>query len=132
VEERLRRGTYTPPRLPLCEGLDPLQAHRHRLERLRDLALAEGLVSTAVSAHRAIGRVLGYDGAKRGKARPAPVAEKPATPPPPKPLDIMPFIRGMIDADPDAGRIMLDVIAEIRAEEAAARPPAEISLAAAM
>ena len=62
--------------------------------------------------------MLGYDGAKKTKVRAAPVAEKKPTPPPPKPLDVMPFIRGMIDADPDAGRMMREVIAEIRAEEA--------------
>ncbi|WP_162914626.1 hypothetical protein [Desertibaculum subflavum] len=120
IEERMRRGTDAPSRLPLCEGLDPLQAHRHRLERLRDLALEQGLVSTALSAHKAIGRVLGFGGAKRNaRAAPEPKpAPRPTAPPAVHP-QFLPVIRNILDIDPGAGRVMLDVLKQIRAEETA-------------
>ncbi|WP_162915121.1 hypothetical protein [Desertibaculum subflavum] len=122
IEERMRRGTDAPSRLPLCEGLDPLQAHRHRMERLRDLALEQGLVSTALSAHKAIGRVLGIGGAKRNtRAAPEPKPAPRPIAPPAVHAQFLPVIRNILDIDPDAGRVMLDVLKQIRAEEAA--PP---------
>jgi hypothetical protein len=118
IEERMRRGTEVPSRLPLCEGLDPLRAHRHRLERLRELALEQGLVSTALAAQRAIGRAVELAAALR-----------PAAPAPPKPAEspVLPFVRQLMAIDPGAGRMVLEVLDEIRSQE-----PARPSAAAAM
>ena len=131
LEERMRRGAYTPQRLPLCEGLDAMAAHRHRLERLRDLASAEGLVSTALAAERAIGRALDLE--RRAKAAPP----KPAKPPKLTPADILPTLRGIMASAPDATQMMFEVLAEIEAETAGQPappppPPADAALAAAM
>jgi hypothetical protein len=118
IEERMRRGTEAPQRLPLCEGLDPLRAHRHRLERLRELALEQGLVSTALSAQRAIGRAVELAAALR-----------PAAPAPPKPAEspVLPFVRQLMAIDPGAGRMVLEVLDEIRSQEAA-RPSAAAAM----
>jgi DNA-binding transcriptional regulator YhcF (GntR family) len=118
VEEHLRRGTDAPQRLPLCEGLDPLRAHRHRLERLHDLALEQGLVSTALAAHRAITRALALIEASQPKAPPKPAA-LPAKQQQFAELTVLPFIRNLMAIDPNAGKMVLDVLDEIRSEEAA-------------
>lgn len=62
IAEHLRRGTDTPQSsvAAAAAGDDPTRAHAVRLERLRNLALADGLVSTALSAERALGRALGF------------------------------------------------------------------------
>ena len=144
VEERLRRGAYVPPQLPLTEGLDTTEAHVHRLGRLRELAQAEGLAATAVAAHRAIGRALGLPGstpAKKKKAAPKPAiaapAPRPAEPPKLTPADILPTLREIMDSAPDATQMVFEVLAEIEAETAGqlpppAPPPADAALAAAM
>jgi DNA-binding transcriptional regulator YhcF (GntR family) len=120
VEERMRRARLLPPLLPPCDGLDPLQAHRHRLERLRDLALAEGLVSTAVSAQLAIGRVL--DHVERQAAKQPDPPKPPVELPQPKPADVLPTRRNIMDSAPDATAMLCEVLAEVKAEMAA-QPP---------
>ncbi|WP_162914574.1 hypothetical protein [Desertibaculum subflavum] len=62
IAEHLRRGTDMPQR---PEPADPTEAHAARLERLRDLALGDGLISTAVSATRAINRALGFEAPRK-------------------------------------------------------------------
>lgn len=120
VEEHLRRGRYVPLKLPLTEGLGPVEAHVHRLGRLRDLALAEGLISTAVSAHRAIGRALGY-GSKtqvKPKEAPKPQAEVPKL----TPAETLPTLRNIIDSAPNATTMLCEVLAEVK-PEMQAQPP---------
>ena len=136
VEERLRRGAYVPPLLPPTKGLDTTEAHVHRLGRLRELAQAEGLTSTALAAHNAIGRALGLPGftpAKKKKAVPKPAAP-PAAPPKLTPADILPTLRGILASAPDAAEMVFEICAEIEAETAAppVRPPADAAPAHAM
>ncbi|WP_162915137.1 hypothetical protein, partial [Desertibaculum subflavum] len=118
LEERMRRGTDAPSRMPLCEGLDPLRAHRHRLERLRDLALEQGLVSTALVAQRAIGRALDLAEAlaEEQDATPisVPVAEPAQQTAPAPRVDVLGFVRHLLDTDPAMGPVIADVMAELR------------------
>lgn len=62
IAEHLCRGTNLPQR---PEPADPTEAHAARIERLRDLALDEGLIATAVTASRAINRALGFEAPRR-------------------------------------------------------------------
>ncbi len=119
LEERMRRGTDAPSRMPLCEGLDPVRAHRYRLERLRDLALEQGLVPTALAAQRAVGRALDLAEAMGAEAEEqdatpiaAPVPE-PAQPTPPR-IDVLGFVRHLLDTEPEMGPVIAGVMAEIR------------------
>ncbi|HYD98110.1 MAG TPA: hypothetical protein VEH84_01885 [Alphaproteobacteria bacterium] len=136
LEERLRRGTHAPQRLPVTRGLAPLDAHVHRLARLRELAVAEGLAATALAAHNAIGRALGLPGSTpaRKKPKPKPAIAAPAKPPKLTPADILPTFRGIMASAPDATEMMFEICAEIEAETAGppARPPADAPLAAAL
>jgi hypothetical protein len=120
LEERIRRGTDAPRRLPLCEGLDPIAAHRHRLERLRDLALEQGLVSTALVAERAIGRALTLEEEERAAKHKEKPKEAPAKPPAELPkltqADILPALRELMDSAPDATAMIYEVLAEVQAE----------------
>jgi hypothetical protein len=135
VEERLRRGRDVPSKLPLCEGLDPLRAHRHRLERLRDLAVEQGLVATALAAQHTIGRVLDLLDRRAAQAAASAAAVQevaaPMPAPAPKPaaprLDILPIVRNLLDRDPEMGPVIRDVLIELGNTP----PPAEAAQAAA-
>ena len=46
--------------------------------------------------------------------KPAPVEARTAPPAPPPRIDVLPFVRRLLDADPEMGPVIRDVIAEIR------------------
>ena len=119
IAERMRRGTDAPPLLA-SEPADPIEAHVRRLEALRDLACDAGLAPTAITAQHAIGRALDF---VEARAAAEPVAA-PAEPPPAPRIDVLPFVRRLLDADPEIGPVIRDVIAEIRN-----LPPPEHALA---
>jgi hypothetical protein len=122
ILERLRRGTDAPP-LSTTEGLDPVEAHVRRLEALRELAEAAGLAATALTAQHAIGRALDFAEAMQPKQESPQPAAIPAAQRRFAEATVLPFMRKLMAVDPNAGRMMLDVLAEIRTEEAA-QPPA--------
>ncbi|WP_119422723.1 hypothetical protein [Desertibaculum subflavum] len=118
IAERMRRGTDAPPLLAL-EPADPVEAHVRRLEALRDLACDAGLAPTAITAQHAIGRALDFAEERAAEAEDAeePAAEAvsaPAPAPVPPRIDVLGFVRHLLDTDPTMGPVIADVMAEIR------------------
>ena len=125
IAAHLHRGTDAPP----MPDADPTVAHAARLEGLRNLALGDGLVATALAAQRAAAHALGY----RAPPRLQQADDDILTRPPAEQRGLhfdraIRFLRDFYIGDPDYQDDMLAWIAAVRARsgsgsgEAAASP----------